>query len=279
MSSVKESMKTYEQKFAEATTSSQRLALSVQQELHTLACNDNVNNTLREQVTEHREVKATLREQLCNEQRTRDKMACEVQRLRIQDEDQRRRILALEFEMSESKRRAEDAPSIMLRVHDLESANKVIQTEKDEAESKAQRFTEEMQQKAEEVAIFQSRVIELEKQLQESTSIQDILRNERTSFEKEADARRAADKRDIIEAARRKAERLRNQSEDEKHQLRLKLGEAENEIQKLSSKQQEVIATTSVHADLMKSRKCVETLEKDIEKQASIFFLSVHFTN
>ena len=269
MSSVKGSMRTYEQRFEEATTSSQKLALSVQRELHTLRCNDSVNDNLREQVTEHREIKATLREQLYAEQRARDRAASEVKRLLIQDEDQKRKLAALEIEVARSQRETKEVPSILLRVHDLESANKAIQHEKEEAERKAHQISKQVQQKTEDMKDLQNRITELEKKLEESKNIEEVLRTERSIYEKEADAQRAAEKQDILEAARRKAERLKNQAEDEKQQLSLKLEEAKKEVQEVTSKQQEAIRATGVFNDLEKSRKCVEVLEKGMEKRVS----------
>ena len=268
-SSVKDSIKSFEQRFAEANTTQQKLFISSEEDFRKFVSKTAGNDTLREQITEHREDKATLKEQLFTKQTEIDKAYIEIQQLRSQDQGQRQRIDTLESLVAQGKTNPEDTAAFLLRMHDLELANISVLNEKNATQTRIDEANQDLQQKAKEIAVLNKSLEEVRDHLVRSKTLVEDLRTERVILEKKMEAQRAAEKQELIEVAARKAERLKQENQREKQRLTILVEDAEKRVQTIPTERNNVNEVARVTTELENARNSIETLEKEAEKQVS----------
>ena len=268
-SSVKDSIKSFEQRFAEANKTQQKLFISSEEDFRKFVSKTAGNDTLREQITEHREDKATLKEQLFTKQTEIDKAYIEIQQLRSQDQGQRQRIDTLESLVAQGKTNPEDTAAFLLRMHDLELANISVLNEKNATQTRIDEANQDLQQKAKEIAVLNKSLEEVRDHLVRSKTLVEDLRTERVILEKKMEAQRAAEKQELIEVAARKAERLKQENQREKQRLTILVEDAEKRVQTIPTERNNVNEVARVTTELENARNSIETLEKEAEKQVS----------
>ena len=257
----------FNKKFEEATTTSQKLFISTQEAFYKYTSKSTINDSLREQLSEQREIKATLKEQLHAKQRALDKTGIEIQQLRVQDRDQRETITALKSSAAQGRTNPEDTAAFQIRMRDLELANINVSNEKKAAEAKTVEAGQVIKLKDDEVSSLHRNLEEVKDQLAHFEALAEDLRAEHVTLEKKMEAQRATEKEELIQVATRKAERLRQANEREKHQLRILIEDAEKRIQKFSTERNDVSEVTRITTELEDARKSIKTLEKEMEKQ------------
>ena len=242
MSSVNQSLQTYDKASQEATTAQQKLATCVQDELQALCSNIADGNALQEQVTECRESKAVLHERLEATISELAKAQLETSQLREKRRDQREKILALEADVTKARANTMDNSAIMLRLHDLEVANKELENQMSVAGKESKGLKLEIEKKSEEAAYLNTRLSGVQLQLEESVAIQESLHNERAAVEQRASIQSAHDKKALSEASDNALARLQSELENDQQQLRHELEEARKEIENLSVKADHVFS-------------------------------------
>ena len=236
--SVKESLSIFEQRTGEATTSAQKLALSVQKELQVMTRHAPTNSVLQEQVTEHREAKASVTEQLNMARIQLTQAQCEVSNLRQREQEQSQAVQSLQAEVSQIRKQPTDATAIMLRLHDVETLNRDLQVQKTAAERDTQLVNQKLQQKERETNNLVDQLSGLQLKLEESQGHQEALRNERASFENHIKIQRAAEEAKVRKTEKDCFEQLKRDYENEARKLEVQLQKAEQEIQRLTTLQQ-----------------------------------------
>ena len=261
-------MQAHEELSAKTLITQERLTALVQGELQTLCGHATTGKLLQEQVAEHREEKAAVRDQLENARLELTKAKCEISSFGAKDEEQRRKIIELEAEITNARQNPADAAATMLRLHDLEVSNKSLEGQKLAVQKELEGVTHQIQLKSDEVANLNTRLNGLQLQLEDAQAAQETLRNERADYEKEVETQRAHDKRALSEAAENAMSRLQGEFENEKQQLLHKLEGAEKEIKKLMARQEYTLTDKdNSKEEAANARKALDkmAIEKQIE--------------
>ena len=100
----------------------------MQDQLRALSGNIFTEHALSEQISDFREVKATIRERLQITESSLADARREVETLRLKDQEQSRRIMALDTVAARAKSATAEASQALLRIQELDSRNRDLQT-------------------------------------------------------------------------------------------------------------------------------------------------------
>ena len=106
-----------------------QLALAMQDQLRALSGNIFTEHALSEQISDLREVKATIRERLQITESSLADARREVETLRLRDQQQSQKIMALENVAARAKSPTAETSQAFLRIQELDSRNRDLQTE------------------------------------------------------------------------------------------------------------------------------------------------------
>lgn len=106
-----------------------QLALAVQDQFRALSDNIFSEHALSEQISDLREMKATVRERLQAAESSLADARQEVLALRLKDQEKSRRVAALETLAAGVQNQPAEAPQSLLRIQELDSRNRDLQSE------------------------------------------------------------------------------------------------------------------------------------------------------
>ena len=190
-SSIQSSLQEHTDKSSQAIITYKLLAEATQRELALLSQNCANSAALQEQVIEHREEKATLKEQLQQKELSLMQSTCKEDNLRYKLDDRLAEIETHRKELETLRLKSQDAPDIQVRIAELyakirdkeadheKAASRVEELERKEAQSKVEheRLTSHlanMQLKMEEAKASTQQLIDAKAQYQETLKAEQI---------------------------------------------------------------------------------------------------------
>ena len=154
-----------------------------------------------EQISDLREVRATIRERLQATESSLADARREVVALRLKDEEQSRRVVDLEIDVAKAQSRSAEVPQAMLRIQELESRNKDLQSEVVTLGKDAAVLSDHLQQRSTEVQDLTERLAVVQKKFNASTEETARSRKERSASERTATFEREQLRNELSKAA------------------------------------------------------------------------------
>ena len=211
-----------------------QLALAMQDQLRALSGNIFTEHALSEQISDLREVKATIRERLQTTESSLADARREVETLRLRDQEQSQRIMALENVAARAKSPSAEASQALLRIQELDSRNRDLQTEivtlnKDAAETSGQleRHSVTAREVTEQLATTQ-------RQLQTAREEVTRLREEMSTSEKKFIVEREQLRKELSKAANEQLAGMQSEHMNAIQQLRLEKSPAEEKLKSVT---------------------------------------------
>ena len=211
-----------------------QLALAMQDQLRALSGDIFTEQALSEQISELREVKATIRERLQITESSLADARRGVETLRLRDQEQSQRIMALENVAARAKSPTAEASQALLRIQELDSRNRDLQTEivtlsKEAAETSGQlqRHSVTAREMTEELATTQ-------RQLETSREEVTRLREEISASEKKVIVEREQLRKELSKAANSQLAGMQSEHMNAIQQLKMEKSSAEDKLKSVT---------------------------------------------
>ena len=195
------SVESCEENYTSIESGQKQLALALHDQLRALNCNISSEHTLSEQISDLREVRATVRERLQATESSLADARREIEALRLKHQAQSRRVVDLETEVTKTQSRSAEIPQAMLRIQELESRNKDLQSEVVTLSKDAAVLSDHFQQKSTEAKDLTERLVVMQERFKAATEETTRSKEERSASEKQAILEREQLKSELSKAA------------------------------------------------------------------------------
>ena len=206
----------------------------MQDQIRALSGNIFSEHSLSEQISDLREVRATIRERLQATESSLTDARQEIVALRLRDQKQSRQIVALETNIGKAQSQSAEAPQALLRIQDLDSRNKDLQSEIVALRKKATDLSSQLQQSLLETRNVTERLATAQEMVESTSEEVARLREEKSTSEKEATFEREQLRKELSKAAQMQLAHLQSEHLNVVQQLKFEKFPAEEKLKKVN---------------------------------------------
>ena len=228
------SVETCKDDYTSIESGQKQIALALQDQLRALGCNISSEHALTEQISDLREVRATVRERLQATESSLADARREIVALRLKDEEQSRRVVGLETDVARAQSRSAEVPQAMLRIQELDSRNKELQSEVVTFNKDAAVLSDRLQQRYTEVQDLTERLSVVQKKSKAATEETSRLRDEKSASERTATLEREQLRNELSKAASIQLATVESEHMHVIQQLKLEKLPVEEKLQSVS---------------------------------------------
>ena len=218
--------------------------VTLQDQLRALSNNIVSERTLSGQIGDLREVRATIRERLQATETSLVDARQEVAALRLRDQEQSGKIVALETVVAKAQTQPAEAPQSLLRIQELDSRNKDLQSDIATMKKEAEDLSSQLQQTSTEVRNVTDRLAEAQSKFEATRREVMRLEEEKSTSERQASLEQEQMRKELSKAAN-----MELSSERSKHM---------NDVQHLKlekSATEERLKSVTIQVNVLKSEK------------------------
>ena len=212
-----------------------QLALAMQDQIRALSGNIFSEHALSEQISDLREARATIRERLQATENSLTDARQEIAALRIRDQYQSQRIVALETDITKAQSQAVEASLSLFRIQELDSRNNDLQSEIVALRKEATDLSSQLQQSSTETKNVTEHLATVQEKLESTCEEATRLREEKSTSEKAATFEREQLRKDLSNAAKIQLAHLQSEHLDVVQQLKLEKSSAEVMLKKVNT--------------------------------------------
>ena len=228
------SVETCEENYTSIESGQKQLALALQDQLRALDCNISSEHALAEQISDLREVRATIRERLQATESSLTDARREIVALRLKDQEQSRRVVELETDVAQAQSRSAEVPHAMLRIQELDSRNKDLQSEVVTLSKDAAVLSDQLQQRSTEAQDLTERLAVAQERFQAATEKTARLREEKSASERTATFEREQLRNELSKAASMQLASVESEHMNVIQQLKLEKLPVEEKLQSVT---------------------------------------------
>ena len=195
------SVETCEENYTSIGSGQKQLALALQDQLRALDCNVSSGHALAEQISDLREVRATVRERLQATESSLADARREIVALRLKDQEQSRRVVDLETDVAKAQSQSAEVPQAMLRMQELDSRNTHLQSEVVSLSKDAAVLSDQLQQRCTEAQDLTERLAVVQGKFKAATEETARSREEKSASERTATFEREQLRNELSKAA------------------------------------------------------------------------------
>ena len=241
-----------------------QLALAMQDQLRALSGNIFTEHALSEQISDLREMKATIRERLQITESSLADARREVETLRLRDQQQSQKIMALENVAARAKSPTADTSQALLRIQELDSRNRDLQTEIVTLNKEAAEISCQFQHDSVTARETTERLATAQRQLETTREEVTRLQEEMSASEKKVIVEREQLRKELSKAANSQLAGMQSEHMNAIQQLRLEKSQAE---EKLKSVTREVNMMKAGKENSSKEISRLQALLKDTQNE------------
>ena len=178
-----------------------QLVLAMQDQFRALSGNISSEHALSEQISDLREVRATARERLHATESSLADARREIVALRLRDQEQSRRVMALETDVAKAQSKPAEIPQALLRIQELDSRRNDLQSEVVTLSKEATEISSQLQQKSAETKELTEQLSSVQEKLEASREETATVREEKSASERKAMLEREQLREDLSKAA------------------------------------------------------------------------------
>ena len=245
------------------------LASSLQKQMSALNSNFCTENTLSKQVMDLREMKATVRERLQATDTALVQARHKVIALQNREQEQSRKIVALELEVESSRNVPVEESQTLLRLQEADLRNKDLQSEANFLQKQFSEVSAQIQQKDSTISGLESQLAEVQTQLEEARHEAMKVEKEKSSFEVEATAQRERMRQELSKSAMMQLNNVKSEHLNALQQLNLKKAAAERKSDEVS-KQVDHLKAEKERLENMAKEKAYSKSEIQKEKERNV---------
>ena len=206
----------------------------MQDQLRALSGSILTEQTLSEQISDLREVKSTIRERLQTTESSLADARREVETLRLRDQEQSRRIFALENVAARAKSPTTEASQALLRIQELDSRNRDLQTDIANLNKEATENSGQLQRNSVTAREMTERLATTQRQLETSREEVTRLREEMSASEKKVIVEREQLRKELSKAANSQLAGMQSEHMNAIQQLRLEKSPVEDKLKSVT---------------------------------------------
>ena len=206
----------------------------MQDQLRALNGTISSEHALSEQISDLREVRATVRERLQATESSLVDARREAETLRLKDQEQSRRVVALEVDVAKAQSHSAEVPQALLRIQELDTLNKdrqncivTLRIEVTDLSGQLQQSSTEAREVAERLATAQEKLETANKETARS-------REEKSANERQAVLQQEQLRKDLSKAANIQLESMQCEHMNTVQQLRLEKSPIEEKLKSVS---------------------------------------------
>ncbi|KAF6222511.1 hypothetical protein HO173_003204 [Letharia columbiana] len=211
-----------------------QLALAVQDQLRALSGNIISEHALSEQISDLREVRATVREQLQATESSLADARREVIALRLKDQEQSRRIVTLETVAARGHSQPTEASQALLHIQELDPRNRTLQSEIVSLRKEAADLSSQLQQSSTDARESTERLATSQEQLETACKETTKVREKMLTSESQAMAKRDRLRRKLSKAANMQIANMQSEHMNAIQQLRLEKSPAQEKLKNVT---------------------------------------------
>ena len=228
------SVETCEENYTSIESGQKQLALALQDQRRALARNISSERALAEQISDLREVRATIREQLQATESSLADARREIVALRLKDQEQSRRVVDLEIDVAKAQSRSAEIPQAMLRIQELDSRNKDLQSEVITLNKDAAVLSDQLQQRSTEAQELAERLAVVQENFKAATEETARSREEKSASERHAIFEQERLRNELSKAASMQLASVESEHMNVIEQLKLEKLPVEEKLQSVS---------------------------------------------
>lgn len=206
----------------------------MQDQLRALSGSILTEHTLSEQISDLREVKSTIRERLQTTESSLADARREVETLRLRDQEQSRRIFALENVAARTKSPTAEASQALLRIQELGSRNRDLQTDIANLNKEAAETSGQLQRNSVTAREMTERLATTQRQLETTREEVTRLREEMLASEKKVIVEREQLRKELSKAANSQLAGMQSEHMNAIQQLRLEKSPVEDKLKSVT---------------------------------------------
>ena len=211
-----------------------QLALAMQDQLRALSGDIFTEHALSEQISDLREMKATIRERLQITESSLADARREAETLRLRDQEQSQKIMALENVVARAKSPTAETSQALLRIQELDSRNRDLQTEIVNLNKEAAETSGQLQRHSVTAKEMTERLATTERQLETTREEVTRLREEMSASEKKVIVEREQLRKELSKAANSQLAGMQSEHMNAIQQLRLEKSQAEEKLKSVT---------------------------------------------
>ena len=207
---------------------------------------------LQEQVIEQREQKTTLQEKLNHATLQYTEKLCQVNALREKDQQKSHTVQTLQTELATARAQPQqDNPALMLRITDLQSAQKDVEAQKLSAEAMVIDLSKNVETQQAEIERIQGEGASLQLNIENANAIQQQLRDEHDRYRSEVEGQKAVERQKAADAAESQLTRMRHEYENKQKELSADLQAVRRRVQTLQAEALQISPNRHTHLALV----------------------------
>lgn len=206
----------------------------MQDQLGALSGNILSEHALSEQISDLREVRATVRERLQATESSLADARREIISLRLKDQEQLGRIASLETVAARAQSQSAEAPQTLLRIQELDSRNRDLQSEIDILRKENADLSSQLQRSSTDAREVTVRLATMQEQLEAAREETARSREEHSTSERQAMLEREQLRKELSKAASTQLASMQSEHMNVIQQLRLDKSPAEEKLKSLT---------------------------------------------
>ena len=213
-----------------------QLALAVQDQLRALSGNISSKHVLLDQISDLREVRATVRERLQATESSLADARNEVIALRLDKQEQLRRIVTLETIAARAQSQPAEGPQTLLRIQELESRNRELESEVVTVRKEAEVLSSQLDQNVTDAREVTEHLNAVQGQVEAANRETTRLQEEKSTSERQAIFEQEQLRKDFSTATNTRLEQMKTEHMNVIQQLKSEVSPAEGKL-KIANKQ------------------------------------------
>ena len=206
----------------------------MQEQLRALSGRIVSEHALSEQISDLREVRATIRAQLHTTESSLADARREVAALRLKEQEQSRRIVTLEIDVAKAQTQPAESPQVLLRIQELDSRNKDLQSEIVSLKKEYADLSSQLQQSSTEARNVTECLATAQAKLEVTQEETARLREEKSTSETQATLEREQLREELSNAANMQLANMQSEHMNAIHQLKLERSPAEEKLRNVT---------------------------------------------
>ncbi len=241
----------------------------MQEQLRALSGSIVSEHALSEQISDLREVRATIRAQLHATESSLADARREVAALRLKEQEQSRRIVTLEIDVAKAQTQPAESPQVLLRIQELDSRNKDLQSEIVSLKKEYADLSSQLQQSSTEARNVTECLATAQAKLEATQEETARLREEKSTSETQATLEREQLREELSNAANMQLANMQSEHMNAIHQLKLERSPAEEKLKNVT-KQVDMLRAEKEKVEIETSQLRSLLKEARNEKEAVI---------
>ena len=221
----------------------------MQDQFRALSGNILSEQALSQQISDLREVRATVRERLQASENSLTGARQEVVALRLKDQEQSRKIVALETDVAKAQSQPAEKPQALLRVQELDSRNKDLQSDITILRKEAEDLCRQLQQSSTETRDVTECLSAVQEKLETTREDTVRLQEENAAGERQAALEREQLRQDLSNAANMQLSSAQSEHMNVVQQLKLESSATEEKLKSVT------MQIANIKAEKTKSEK------------------------